>query len=83
MEKVTIHPPLYFLLNSLRGIGYSLETAIADLVDNSVAAQATMIEINFVWNQGNPYIAIVDDGTGMSDAELISALNLAVQGVDL
>lgn len=82
MEKVTIHPPLYFLLNSLRGIGYSLETAIADLVDNSVAAQATMIEINFIWNQGNPYIAIVDDGTGMSDEELISTLNLAVQGVD-
>lgn len=80
METVSLHPPLFFLINSLRGIGYTVETAIADLIDNSIAAEATEVKITFQWDPEHPYIAIADNGWGMSDHELIEALNLAQKG---
>ena len=35
-------PPASSLIESLRGVGYSPETAIADLVDNSISAMHEM-----------------------------------------
>jgi len=69
-------PPDSELFESMRSIGYSLKTAIADIVDNSIAAQATLISISFI--AGNrPYVAISDDGTGMSRDNLRMAMKLA------
>jgi hypothetical protein len=64
------------MLESLRGLGYSTETAIADTIDNSIAASATKVDIVFHWDQGNSYVAIVDNGHGMSCGELESAMRL-------
>lgn len=61
------------LMEATRAIGYSLESAIADILDNSIAAGATNIDIDFLPG-GDPFIAITDDGTGMSEIELISAM---------
>ena len=33
------------LLESMRSVGYSFDDAIADLVDNSITAKATTVEI--------------------------------------
>ena len=38
-------PSASALSESMRDIGYSLETAIADIVDNSIAAEATEVDI--------------------------------------
>ena len=65
------------LLSSLRDIGYNIETAIEDLIDNSITAKATKIEIRMSWNNGNPWMALLDDGIGMSSKELIKAMTLA------
>ena len=65
------HAP--FLMQSMRSLGYSLQSALADLIDNSVAAQATNIQIDFSHN-GMPRIAILDNGFGMSEDELVSAM---------
>jgi len=54
-------------------MGYSLEAAIADLVDNSIAAHASKVDIFFFPIDG-AYIAILDDGVGMSPADITSAM---------
>ena len=51
------------LVESLRSVGYSLPTAIADIVDNSVAAHAQNIWIGFHWAGPDSCVSIVDDGT--------------------
>ena len=55
------------LLESMRSVGYSLNTAVADVVDNSIAAQAQRVSIRYFDYGENPYIAIIDDGTGMDE----------------
>ncbi len=62
------------LIEGLRDIGYSLETAIADIIDNSVTANARRIHIITETHSDDPYIAIVDDGEGMTEAELVAAM---------
>jgi hypothetical protein len=64
------------MVEALRGLGYSTPAAVADVIDNSIAASATTITIVFAWDSGNASIAIVDDGVGMSDAELDRAMRL-------
>jgi len=64
------------LINSLRAFGYDLSMAISDLIDNSISAQASRISIDYDWNRGNPWIRILDDGTGMSETTLKNAMRL-------
>lgn len=62
------------LIEAFRALGYSLPTAIADLIDNSISAGAGNIEIKFHWAGKNSYICILDDGHGMSESVLFEAL---------
>jgi hypothetical protein len=62
------------LIEGLRDIGYSLETAISDIIDNSVTASARRIRIITETYSDEPYIAIVDDGEGMTEGELVAAM---------
>lgn len=67
-------------IQSLGSLGYTLESAIADLVDNSIDAGAGGVDINFHWNGPNSYITVVDDGRGMTQAELQTAMAVAARG---
>jgi hypothetical protein len=67
-------------MSSLRGVGYSLESAIADIVDNSIAAGATRIEIGLSRPEADAVVTILDDGCGMSEARLIEAMRFGGQG---
>ena len=64
------------LIHALRDIGYSLETAIADIVDNSISANASEINIYINFNFDNSYIAIVDNGIGMNEDSLKNAMKI-------
>ena len=64
------------LIESLRNIGYSLETALADIVDNSITAKARNVDIFAETSTDEPYIVVVDDGLGMTEAQLIDAMRL-------
>ncbi len=64
------------MLESLRGLGYSTAAAIADIVDNSISAGASKVHLDFVWDGQNSRISILDNGCGMTDAELESAMRL-------
>ncbi len=57
----------------MRAIGYSFEAALADLIDNSLSADAHRIELHFT-PYDRPYVAVLDDGQGMSPAELTQAM---------
>jgi len=64
------------LLESLRSIGYTIETALADIIDNSITACATRVSVQYLWNNGRPWIAICDNGNGMDSKELLEAMRL-------
>ena len=67
-------PSAACLTASMRDLGYSLETAVADLIDNSISADATSIDIVCELTASRPYLAILDNGRGMSPDELIDAM---------
>jgi hypothetical protein len=64
------------LLESNRNLGYSIEEAVADLIDNSVTAEATIITINLDWNNGTPIFKLQDNGNGMSEEKLVGSFKL-------
>lgn len=61
------------MLDSMRAIGYSFEAALADIVDNSVAAEATKVDVQFRTAPAS-YVAVIDDGVGMSPPVLFEAM---------
>lgn len=64
------------MMEALRGLGYSTAAALADIVDNSISAGAREVRINFVWDGERSRVSVLDDGRGMDDAELESAMRL-------
>lgn len=62
-------PTADVLMNSMRVMGYSFEAAIADIVDNSVSAQAKNIILKFPIGPADCCVAVCDDGIGMSKVE--------------
>lgn len=80
VRTVEITPQPDALIGSLRGLGYSPETAVADLIDNSITAGSRSIEIDIQWNDGSPVVAILDDGLGMSPDRLAEAMRLGGAG---
>jgi hypothetical protein len=64
------------MLEALRGLGYTTAAALADIVDNSISAGATEVRIDFTWSGTSSWVAVLDNGRGMADAELESAMRL-------
>lgn len=71
-----ITPSPHRLLMSLRDVGYDFVTAIADLVDNAIAANARKISIEISHADGPPHVLIADDGHGMTAHRLADAMRL-------
>ena len=67
------------MLESLRALGYSPATALADLVDNSITANAREVGIHLGWKGPDSWVRIVDDGDGMDDAALEAGMRLGVR----
>ena len=75
-ESIEAIPDPGRTMEGLRDTGYDFKTAIADLVDNSIAAGANNISIKIAADyRGDVRVSIADDGEGM-DRE---ALTLAMQ----
>ena len=73
MRYKDIPPFAPILMESTRAIGYSIEAAIADVIDNSITAKASKIDIDFFPLDG-AYISILDNGKGMDENELVKAM---------
>jgi hypothetical protein len=72
-EYLEVLPDPVSLIESMRSVGYTVEAAVADIVDNSISAQAKNIEIQYDASE-LPYVAILDDGMGMSPVEITDAM---------
>lgn len=66
--------PAKSLLNGLRSIGYNFSTAVADIIDNSISAEATKIHIYSEALSKTPYFCILDNGRGMTMKKLDNAM---------
>ena len=74
LQKASAEPMASSMIETFRAIGYSLEIAVADIIDNSVSADAKNIWIERIWRGGKSIITIKDDGKGMSGDEIITAM---------
>ena len=75
MEKIENPPRANYLMGSMRFMGYSFCDAVADVIDNSISAGAKNIRVLFPKTPDeSPFVGILDDGHGMSDKELLSAM---------
>lgn len=72
-NTVYLPPNAGNLLDSMRAVGYTLESAVADLIDNSISAGASQVDIHFS-PVNHPYFIILDNGTGMNQTELQAAM---------
>lgn len=78
-KTIEVAPSAARLTGSLRDIGYDFPTAVADLVDNSITAGASRINIYTQFEPNGSYVLISDDGSGMSDRDLIEALRFGTR----
>lgn len=72
-EGLELPPVAPILMQSLRAFGYTTSAALADLVDNSIAAGALHVEVRCVPGP-DAYVAVLDDGAGMSPETLVEAM---------
>lgn len=70
----TVLPSAGRLMTSLRDIGYELPSAVADLVDNAIDANARTVAVEVMANAADSWIRVSDDGIGMSPSGLEEAM---------
>lgn len=80
MDYEIVNPDPSGTIISLGSLGYSLEAAVADLIDNSIAANATTVDLATSWAGDASWIALVDDGVGMGTDAITTAMMIAGRG---
>lgn len=75
-RRIQAPPRAGTMIEALRGLGYDTSTALADILDNSIAAGSRCIRIDFEWEGLGPRVLVRDDGAGMSPVELECAMRL-------
>ncbi|KAA8754044.1 ATP-binding protein [Paenibacillus sp. UASWS1643] len=74
-RSVVVAPDATRMIEGLRDTGYEFNTAMADIIDNSIAAGATLVDIRFIMDYlGEISIYIADNGSGMDEDGLINAM---------
>lgn len=73
-EFEVVGPRADAMIESLRSFGYTLEAAVADIVDNSISAGAKNVWIRFVWDGPRSAVSVLDDGSAMTKSELTEAM---------
>jgi hypothetical protein len=75
IEDFDMAPSPGRLVESLRDTGYSFVTSVADIVDNSIAANATVVNVDLILEfDGNLKLYIADNGNGMNELDLLNAM---------
>jgi hypothetical protein len=79
VEKIV--PSAARTVGSLRDIGYDAPRAIADLVDNSLAADATQVDVTLHFDGDRSWIRVADNGVGMDASTLLEAMRYGSERV--
>ncbi len=82
MQNIIANPNPEFLIKSISEQGYSLETALADLIDNSITADATRIDIITYEKYSKYSLFIADNGNGMNNSELEKSMMFPSSNMD-
>jgi len=74
-EPISCSPSASRLVEGMRDTGYTFISAVADITDNSVSADASVISISLEETRRNQLLfMLADNGTGMTNEELINAM---------
>jgi hypothetical protein len=78
MKKEVVSPNISNFIMSLRDVGYTFDVAVADVLDNSIAAGASEVHIQML---GEPELVfcMLDNGNGMATSELVEAMRLGTK----
>jgi hypothetical protein len=78
-STVEVIPSARRLIRSLRDVGYDFKHAVADLVDNSIAANATRVAIDMRFDGKESWLRIADNGCGMSGTTITEAMRFGTE----
>lgn len=83
-DKITSIPGAKRTINALRDLGYDLNSAVADILDNSISrGKAKNIYVDFNKDKkGKCYLFIIDDGSGMNSRILEEAMRIGSSNDD-
>jgi hypothetical protein len=79
IKHMEVLPSARRLIGSLRDIGYDLSVAVADIVDNSIAAGSSTVRLDMHFEGKDSWIRLSDDGSGMSEGALVEALRFGTR----
>lgn len=81
MKVIKSIPNASRTFEALRALGYDLNSAVADVVDNAITDKvaASNVNVTFAFRNGQLVCRIKDDGCGMNEAELAEAMRLGVE----
>lgn len=74
MKFTSAAPSAARLTSSLRDVGYDFVSAVADLIDNSISAEATDIRVEIEFAGWDSTIYIADNGSGLNPRGMTEAL---------
>lgn len=81
-STIEVIPAARRLVRSLRDMGYDFVQAVADLVDNSIAAGAKHIDITIRYDGNDSWVRIADDGCGMNAKTITEAMRYGADARD-
>lgn len=79
MSGIEVIPSAKRLIKSLRDMGYDFAQAVADVVDNSIEAGATLVAIDVEFDGDDSWVRIADNGCGMKPEELREAMRYGAE----
>lgn len=78
-STLEVIPSARRLFRSLRDVGYDFKHAVADLIDNSIEADASSIAINMHFDGEQSFVHIADNGVGMSGTAITEAMRFGTE----
>jgi len=79
MSGIEVIPSAKRLIRSLRDMGYDFSQAIADVVDNSIEAEAALVAIDVEFDGDDSWVRIADNGVGMKPEQLREAMRYGAE----
>src|SRR4051794_4416782 len=75
MSTIEVPPDVARITEGLRDTGYDFNTAVADIIDNSIAAEATVVDVRLAADFGGSLLlSVTDNGEGMDRDALVNAM---------
>jgi hypothetical protein len=78
-STIEVIPSARRLIKSMREVGYDFVHAVADIVDNSIEANASWVAIKMEFDGENSWLRISDNGTGMPGAAITEAMRFGTK----